>query len=132
MKETMKLSLRNHAMNDQSKQDTTVSKSRLNELLSTFLDDASKAKSELMDKEIGTFLVLQGVVVSLLEDPEVSKRGLLKHHSDGTIYFLWDGDKVLKFNPPSMDESILTFDCDRLYLKQITSLISGGNEPHQI
>jgi hypothetical protein len=117
MKETTKINLRNHAMSDQTKQDSTVSKSRSNDLLSTFLDDASKAKSELMDKEIGTFLALEGVVVSLLEDPEMCKRGLFERHPDGTEYFLWDGKKVLKFNPPSMDDSLLTFDCDRLYLK---------------
>ena len=117
MKEITKISLRNHAMSDQTKQDNTVSKSSSNDLLYTFLDDASKAKSELMDKEVGIFLTLQGVIVSLLEDPEVSKRGLFEQHPDGTIYFLWDGDKVLKFNPPLMDESELIFDCDRLYLK---------------
>ena len=83
-----------------------------------FLDDASKAKSELMDKEIGTFLSLEGVTVSLLEEPEVGKRGTLERHPDGTEYFIWDDKKVLKFNPPSTDESILIFDCDRLYLKR--------------
>lgn len=113
----MQINLRNHAIGDQLKQDNAVSKARSNDLLSTFLDNASKAKSELIDKEIGTFLTLQGVIVSLLEDPEVSKRGLFEQHPDGTIYFLWDDKKVLKFNPPSMDESILTFDYDRLYLK---------------
>lgn len=104
-------------MGDQLKQDNAFSSSQANKLLSTFLDDASEAKSKLMDKEIGTFLSLEGVIVSLLEDPEVSKRGLFERHPDGTEYFLWDGKKVLKFNPPSPDESILTFDCDRLYLK---------------
>ena len=93
------------------------SKSALDESLSTFLDDASEAKSELMDKEVGMFLSLEGVTVSLLEDPEVSKRGSFEKHPDGTEYFLWDDEKVLKFNPPSVDDSILTFDCDRLYLK---------------
>ena len=96
---------------------TPLSKSEFKDLLSTFLNDASKAKSELTDKEIGTFLSLEGVTVSLLEDPEVSKRGTFERHPDGTEYFIWDGNKVLKFNPPSTDESILTFDCDRLYLK---------------
>ena len=92
-------------------------KSFCSDLLSTFSDDASKAKAELMDKEIGTFLSLEGVTVSLLEDPEVSKRGTFERHPDGTEYFLWDDKKVLKFNPPSVDNSILTFDYDRLYLK---------------
>lgn len=95
----------------------TVSNSALGELLATFMDEASEAKSKLMDKEIGTFLSLEGVIVSLLKDPEVSKRGSFEGHSDGTVYFIWDGDKVLRFNPPSVDESMLTFDCDRLYLK---------------
>ena len=113
----MKIGLRNHAMIDQNKQNNAVSKSSSSELLSTFLDDASKAKSELMDKEIGTFLSLEGVTVSLLTDPGVSKRGSFERHPDGTEYFIWDDEKVLKFNPPSTDENMLTFDCDRLYLK---------------
>ena len=117
MKKTMQINLRNHAMGDQLKQDNDFSRSRTNKLLSTFLDDASEAKSKLMDKEIGTFLSLEGVTVSLLTDPEVSKRGSFERHPDGTEYFVWDDKKVLKFNPPSTDESILTFDCDRLYLK---------------
>ncbi len=82
----------------------------------TFLNDVSKTTSELMDKEIGTFLSLEGVTVDLLKDPEVSKRGTFERHPDGTVYFIWDGKKVLKLNPPSTDESVLTFDCDRLYL----------------
>jgi hypothetical protein len=98
-------------------EETSGSESHCSELLSTFLDEASEAKSKLMDKEIGTFLSLEGVTVSLLENPEVSKRGSFERHPDGTEYFLWDGDKVLKFNPPSVDDSLLTFDCDRLYLK---------------
>jgi hypothetical protein len=117
MKETTKISLRNHAISDQLKQYNAVNNSHANDLLSTFLDDVSQAKSELMDKEIGTFLSLGGVSVSLLTDPEVNKRGSFERHPDGTEYFLWDDKKVLKFNPPSPDESILTFDCDRLYLK---------------
>jgi len=117
MKETTKINLRNHAMSDQAKQDNTVSKSRSNDLLSAFLDDVSEAKSKLMDKEIGTFLSLEGVTVSLLADPEVNKRGLFERHPDGTEYFIWDDMKVLKFNPPSVDDCTLTFDCDRLYLK---------------
>jgi len=117
MKKIMQINLRNHAMGDQLKQDNAVSRSRTNKLLSAFLDDASKAKAELIEKELATFLALEGVIVSLLENPEASNRGLFEQHPDGTIYFIWDGDKVLKFNPPSMDESMLTFDCDRLYLK---------------
>lgn len=117
MKKTMQINLRNHAIGDQLKQDNAVSSSQTNKLLSTFLDDVSKAKSELVEKEIRIFLTLQEVIVDLLEDPEVSKHGLFEHHPDGTIYFIWDGDKVLKFNPPFPDESKLTFWCDRIYLK---------------
>ncbi|MCK5607587.1 hypothetical protein KAR91_37230 [Candidatus Pacearchaeota archaeon] len=82
----------------------------------TFLNDVSKTTSELMDKEIGIFLSLKGVTVDLLKDPEVSKRGTFERHLDGTVCFVWDGKKVLKFNPPSTGESVLTFDCVRLYL----------------
>ena len=112
----MRINLKNFAMSDQLKQDNIAANSA-NELLSTFSDDVFEAKAELIEKELATFLALEGVIVSLLEKPEASKRGLFEQHPDGTIYFLWDGDKVLKFNPFSMDESILTFDCDRLYLK---------------
>lgn len=107
---------------------TPRSQSEFKDLLSTFLDNVSKTTSELMDKEIGTFLSLEGVTVNLLEDPEVSKRGTFERHPDGTVYFVWDGKKVLKFNPPSTDESVLTFDCDRLYLldsKQATETFTA-------
>ncbi len=116
MKKTMQINLRNYAMSDQLKQDN-VAANYTNELLSTFLDDVSEAKAELVEKELAIFLVLEGVMVDLLEDPEVSKRGLFERHSDGTEYFLWDDKKVLKFNPPPIVENIFTFDCERLYLK---------------
>ena len=116
MKKTMQINLKNYAMSDQLKQDNIAANSA-NELLSVFLDYASEAKAELIEKELATFLVLEGVMKGLLEDPEVSKRGLFERHSDGTEYFLWDAKKVLKFNPPPIDENMLTFDCERLYLK---------------
>lgn len=53
--------------NEDTKTKTLLSQSELKELLSTFLDDASKAKAELMDKEIRTFLELQGDDISLLK-----------------------------------------------------------------
>lgn len=87
------------------------------ELLFNILDDASKAKHEFMSKEIGVFLSSKSVTANLLIDLKVNKRGSFERRPDGTEYFIWDGEKVLKFNPPLMDESILTFNCDRLYLK---------------
>jgi len=98
-------------------EETSGSESVCSGLLSTFLDDASKAKAELMDKEIRIFLELQGDEISLLKVTILRERGSFESHPDGTEYFLWDGDKVLKFNPPSVDDSVLTFDCDRIYLK---------------
>ena len=103
--------------NKDEKSKDAVGQSEFKDLLSTFLDDASKSKAELMDKEIRTFLELQGPEVSSLNVTVLRERGSFESHPDGTEYFLWDEIKVLKFNPPSVDESILTFDCDRLYLK---------------
>ena len=112
----MQINLKNYAMSDQLKQDNVAANSA-NELLSVFLDYASEAKAELVEKELKIFLVLEGVMEGLLENPEIIKRGLFERHPDGTEYFLWDNKKVLKFNPPFPDESKLTFWCDRLYLK---------------
>ena len=46
MKETTKISLRNHAMSDQTKQDNTVSKSRSNGVLSVALEERLKGREQ--------------------------------------------------------------------------------------
>ena len=50
MKETTKISLRNHAMSDQSKQDNTVSKSRSNGVLCG-IEQAGKDYNDDMDRQ---------------------------------------------------------------------------------